>query len=206
MYCSVFSRAGLTVISTIVLALSSQLSFAATITQATVTADVPSQTFDFEIVWSSPPNLVTIDSFKYNILNPTTAANCCSPEGSWSGFARTHADYQVIEDGGSISLYSGNDLGRTIIGNVPFTLTSNILDFAIAFSLLNEPNGFIYELEHFLSGSFDGLVLVGSSNGIAATVPGVPIPAALPLFATGLGALALFGWRRSRKVQRSDVA
>ena len=28
----------------------------------------------------------------------------------------------------------------------------------------------------------------------------VPLPAALPLFATGLGALGLLGWRRKRKV------
>ena len=28
-----------------------------------------------------------------------------------------------------------------------------------------------------------------------------PLPAALPLFATGLGALGLLGWRRKRKVQ-----
>lgn len=30
-------------------------------------------------------------------------------------------------------------------------------------------------------------------------VPQVPLPAALPLFATGLGALGLFGWRRKKK-------
>jgi len=30
-------------------------------------------------------------------------------------------------------------------------------------------------------------------------VPQVPLPAALPLFATGLGALVLLGWRRKRK-------
>jgi hypothetical protein len=30
--------------------------------------------------------------------------------------------------------------------------------------------------------------------------PPAPLPAALPLFATGLGALGLFGWRRKRKV------
>jgi hypothetical protein len=29
--------------------------------------------------------------------------------------------------------------------------------------------------------------------------PAVPLPAALPLFATGLGALGLFGWRRKKK-------
>jgi hypothetical protein len=33
----------------------------------------------------------------------------------------------------------------------------------------------------------------------AGTVSAVPLPAALPLFATGLGALGLLGWRRKRK-------
>jgi hypothetical protein len=32
-----------------------------------------------------------------------------------------------------------------------------------------------------------------------ATFSQVPLPAALPLFATGLGALGLLGWRRKRK-------
>jgi hypothetical protein len=27
----------------------------------------------------------------------------------------------------------------------------------------------------------------------------IPLPAALPLFATGLGAMGLLGWRRKRK-------
>jgi hypothetical protein len=33
----------------------------------------------------------------------------------------------------------------------------------------------------------------------AAPVSATPLPAALPLFATGLGAMGLFGWRRKRK-------
>ncbi len=33
------------------------------------------------------------------------------------------------------------------------------------------------------------------------TITQTPLPAALPLFATGLGALGLFGWRRKRKAQ-----
>jgi hypothetical protein len=33
-----------------------------------------------------------------------------------------------------------------------------------------------------------------------------PLPAALPLFATGLGALGLLGWRRKRKNAAADIA
>ena len=33
-----------------------------------------------------------------------------------------------------------------------------------------------------------------------------PLPAALPLLATGLGALGLFGWRRKRKNTAAVVA
>ncbi len=42
-----------------------------------------------------------------------------------------------------------------------------------------------------------------AENGVwsISTVSSVPLPATLPLFATGLGALGLLGWRRKRKVQ-----
>jgi hypothetical protein len=41
---------------------------------------------------------------------------------------------------------------------------------------------------------------LGLITGIGFVPPGqVPLPAALPLFATGLGALGLLGWRRKRK-------
>ncbi len=44
--------------------------------------------------------------------------------------------------------------------------------------------------------------LAGSLTGtFAPEVAATPLPAALPMFATGLGALGLFGWRRKRKAQ-----
>jgi len=33
-----------------------------------------------------------------------------------------------------------------------------------------------------------------------------PLPSALPLFATGLGALGLFGWRKKRKQVRARLS
>jgi hypothetical protein len=38
-----------------------------------------------------------------------------------------------------------------------------------------------------------------AANLVFTPVAGTPLPAALPLFATGLGALGLLGWRRKRK-------
>jgi hypothetical protein len=35
------------------------------------------------------------------------------------------------------------------------------------------------------------------------TIDTTPLPAALPLFATGIGGLGLLGWRRNRKLHRS---
>jgi len=37
------------------------------------------------------------------------------------------------------------------------------------------------------------------ADGAASPVNATPLPAALPLFASGIGALGLFGWRRRRK-------
>lgn len=36
---------------------------------------------------------------------------------------------------------------------------------------------------------------------LTGTEAATPLPAALPLFATGLGAMGFFGWRRKRKAQ-----
>ncbi len=47
-------------------------------------------------------------------------------------------------------------------------------------------------------GSFDGTNAVTDSI-VVTGAPATPLPAALPLFATGLGALGLLGWRRKRK-------
>jgi hypothetical protein len=40
-----------------------------------------------------------------------------------------------------------------------------------------------------------------AANGATITPASTPLPAALPLFATGLGAMGLFGWRRKRKAE-----
>jgi hypothetical protein len=45
-----------------------------------------------------------------------------------------------------------------------------------------------------------------ASSDLIGTVGSTPLPAALPLFATGLGAIGLFGWRRKRKCAALEAA
>lgn len=47
--------------------------------------------------------------------------------------------------------------------------------------------------------AFSGLTVGGAPIEGEDDISAVPLPAALPLFATGLGALGLLGWRRKRK-------
>lgn len=53
----------------------------------------------------------------------------------------------------------------------------------------------------FVSDSSDSGQGSGTLNVNAALIATTPLPAALPLFASGLGALGLLGWRRKRKAQ-----
>ena len=55
-----------------------------------------------------------------------------------------------------------------------------------------------------LSDQAAGLTLLATLRNyslVASAVAETPLPAALPLFASGLGALGLLGWRRKRKAQ-----
>jgi len=90
----------------------------------------------------------------------------------------------------TLSFYSGiNGTGSLLL-----SLTgSNLLIQAFGHDLLQI---------NFGNQFFQSIVLTTSSNAFEYTdlqVSSVPIPPALPLFATGLGALGLLGWRRKRK-------
>jgi type VI secretion system secreted protein VgrG len=81
----------------------------------------------------------------------------------------------------SIALLTGATIGcgRAIALNAAVTMDTNTIS--------NECG----------TSDFGSLGFSGGPNGINAT----PLPAALPLFATGLGAMGLLGWRRKRKPQ-----
>jgi hypothetical protein len=69
---------------------------------------------------------------------------------------------------------------------INYTGTLGSFQFALAAGYLN------YSYIDFITAA-------NSTSGTVAAVSAVPLPAALPLFATGLAAMGLLGWRRKRK-------
>ena len=96
------------------------------------------------------------------------------------------------------------------IGSSVFDLSDNVTN--IAFS-----NGNLFNITAVIPDQIPAVLFLGSTqlsfsyslsinveNGsgfITSTVAAVPLPAALPLFATGLAALGLLAWRRKRQQQ-----
>ena len=76
------------------------------------------------------------------------------------------------------SFSSANNIGLNLTGNV----------FTFAEDGVHDPQFYVSGLAYDTGGT-------GTTNG------STPLPAALPLFAGGLGVLGLLGWRRKRKAQ-----
>jgi hypothetical protein len=98
--------------------------------------------------------------------------------GSYTGTFQLFAD----TSGGTIHLDLTDLIGSGVLAGYAGSGTA---DGTVAFTPILPPNGF--------DGTFDITV--------NATLSNTPLPAALPLFASGLGALGLLGWRRKRKAQ-----
>jgi hypothetical protein len=89
-----------------------------------------------------------------------------------------------VEYGKGNLTFTNNDPAITLAG----TLYTDALGFA---TILGDVTQYVPDSGQSLGN--------GGTTGGGGTVPSTPLPAALPLFATGLGALGLLGWRRKRK-------
>ena len=110
--------------------------------------------------------------------------------------------------------------GTTAYNSYPQSLTTEVLPSAGAVPLLNQTTQFntngdptsqwMFLTFQFVADGSQATIRFADISGITAWADGMidtvsidptPLPAALPLFATGLGALGLLGWRRKRKAK-----
>ena len=104
---------------------------------------------------------------------------------------------------GTVDVASGYNLVTTNASS-PQTIDGATID-----SLMGSPASGTVDAAVEITGlnSFTSVTFqdtTGNSPAFEFDIAGVaqtPLPAALPLFATGLGAMGLFGWRRKRKAQ-----
>src|SRR5262249_37772841 len=138
------------------------------------------------------PNNVLVVEPSNTMLNvtrftaPTTGVY--SLTGSFSDLQHASVGLKILLNGSTIFSASYASGASTQRPPIPFAINAIFLtqgmnlDFVI--DSLGEQSNDIVGLQAEIS---------------EASPPAVPLPAALPLFATGLGVLGLLGWRRKRK-------
>jgi hypothetical protein len=133
------------------------------------------------------------------LTSNTVAAHihCCAPLGTNAGVATTvpaFPGFPIVANGNGVTagMYSSAvfDLTQSLIYNPAFVTAQGGLTGAEAALVAGIVGGMSYFNIHTVN--FTGGEIRGQLNA-------VPLPSALPLFATGLGALGLLSWRRKRK-------
>ena len=96
------------------------------------------------------------------------------------------------------SIYTSGINGLTENGISPFSL-STALTTQTFYAIVTDVTG-SFDLTSAFAG-FEHVIATTGTNqlSVEGSISATPIPAALPLFAGGLGALGLFGWRKKRK-------
>ena len=142
-------------------------------------------------------------SFSFLAFTPgTIAANAADEFNLFDG---------TYTGGTALQQDNVNTLASTFPSTVTLAITLNGLDPSI--DLAADLDLYVTENYQGVGNSFnanfgDGVtftinappgVIVTSDSGVFPDTAATPLPAALPLFATGLGGLGLLGWRRKRK-------
>ena len=143
----------------------------------------------------TPPNSITFLSGSGSIMDVAA--------GFTTGFS---FNYSTPFYTGAVTVWSGLDATGTLLATLTLPSTPNgqstpgcgghnycpDVPFGVTFSGTAESVNFSGTANYIV---YDDITLGSVTPGTSLT----PLPAALPLFATGLGALGLLGWRRKRR-------
>ena len=124
-------------------------------------------------------------TFATPVVNPVMAIISLGNSGNPASFVFTSSEPFTIQSGGPSNEFGGISItqsGNSVLGSEG-SGTIQFIGTYSSISWTNPVNEFYY----------------GFTVGAPGTVGAVPLPATLPLFASGLGALGLLGWRRKRK-------
>jgi hypothetical protein len=159
-----------------------------------VSVDITIKDSGFTFVQSGNPPMIGFQP------TPTGLSGTSAAMNNLGGEARTWSLFPGFNSGGPGSFLTG--VGYLPKDNIPFS-------FDIVFTLTGvatsdftaNDSGYIMGLDMCrLNTNGDGCAGTGFVGGLLTPSP-VPLPGALPLFATGLGLLGLLGSRRKRKAQ-----
>jgi hypothetical protein len=171
------------------------LTFAANLSGANeVPPNASPGTGNVTVVLDTIAETLKIDGSFSNLTSNTTMAHihCCAPLGTNAGVATVPPTFTGFPLGVTSGTFSGTlNLLDPASYNPPFIAANGGTAAAAAVVLMN---GIINGQSYF------NIHTVNIGGGeIRGQLAAVPLPAALPLFATGLGALGLIGWRRRKK-------
>ena len=147
------------------------------------------------------PNSITFLSGSGSIMNVAS--------GFTTGFSFT---YSAPFFTGDVYVYSGLNGTGTLLATLVLPATSNGSGTPGCMGhnyCPTYPEGVTFagtaESVNF-SGTADYIIYDNITLGSGTPITTTPLPAALPLFATGLGAMGLFGWRKKRKAAAAVAA
>ena len=98
--------------------------------------------------------------------------------------------FNLISIDFAISYYDSNSSEVILINGTPLTITSTLTTYTLNLLGVSQAN---------ISGVFSNTGYWSADNINYSGPSAVPLPAALPHFASGLAGLGLLGWRRKRK-------
>jgi hypothetical protein len=152
-------------------------------------AGTPSGSFIGTVYFDGSLGAATVDVNNVGTVDFASNGAANFPQGNKISFS---TDYSATAENGDANKYAvqaGESLGISFVGSLS-TVLNAILGGTLRVGLHVQGIG--------TAGDSDAIY----NRRVAEVLPSVPIPAALPLLASGLGALGFVGWRRRRKAER----